>query len=217
MLKKIITTAIGLSLCACGFATNQMALTKNQPRFYAAGHIGAGYQNWASKQASLWSDLGLTGVTATWNGEFTNFAFGADAGYQILRYIALEGGIFSLSDSKFTGTDSAGNISGTVSSWLLYAAARVTLLHDDDYSWAIYGKLGASYMLNSVSYSAATSGSRSTTAWAPMLGISGTIKLTHDVYFGVQYLHDFSSTSMGLFQLDIPNTSIGTAQLGITF
>ena len=47
---------------------------------------GTSVQATMGKQTRLFvGDLGLTGVTATWNGEFTNFAFGADAGYQILQ------------------------------------------------------------------------------------------------------------------------------------
>ncbi len=91
-----------------------------------------------------WSD---TGTSHSFTGSYSTsnikggFTVGANVGYQLMKYFALEGGYFYLPQAK-ANAGSAGNV--TIKSWFAYGAAKGILPINDRFN--VFAKLGTAYV-----------------------------------------------------------------------
>lgn len=160
-LKKYLSLAVaGAATVVASSASAggvEVAPAPSYSGFYIEGDIGYARVKWNDFQGGIFNPVGVGSITGLAGGTTSDgsggFAWGGDVGYQFNQYFSAEMGAYSLpsvsGNVRTTGNPNVATDAAKVSSWLLYAAGKlsVPLFRNLD----MFGKLGVAWRFLSYS------------------------------------------------------------------
>lgn len=205
----LLIPVIGSALCGLsnGYANTAQssAPVGFGPYLYAGGSLG-------------WANSDWSGFTNLPSADDTGVVYGAKLGYQANRRFGVEVGGFLLPDSD----QSAGDLSGTVKSWIGYGAATLRMPLFRTENFYLRGKFGAAYR-NLEHDGNLYTGVGDGGYWTAILGASlnYAFATTFPVIIGVEYSNIFGSgdwISNGVIDNNAaPSVQIVAATLSVAF
>lgn len=196
--KLLVLSAAGIAaITAASAMAGGYTAAPARPSVYVDAHVGYAQVNWKDFNANEVMGVSSSAFfSPTENGD-GGVTGGVDVGYSWCKYFAAEGGWFYLPEVKggVTGngtTDGfAANSTATISSWLAYAAMKMSVAVMDH--TFLFGKFGVAYRsLDATIPAGGSAGFRAVAGqghyWAPIF-MAGMQYNWGGWIFGAQYLH----------------------------
>lgn len=206
-MKKLVVSVVGaVALTTAGMAAANHSMAASDQSFssnsargvYVSGNVGVGM---VDVKKSDFNDP-FTGAAPSKLTRY-GFAWAANLGYQVNKYLAMEAGYMTFGKVK-ANTSVAGTPTTVTSNFGGFDAAVKGILPVSS-QFNLYGKVGAVDMHDDLDMSVAGASSREhASTWVPMVGLGTSYNLTHNVAltlednyaFRTNYKHSGNSTFM---------------------
>jgi len=221
--KQLLAIGTVLTLPIMVLASGPDMTLPKQPAkmgIYAEAQAGYAFRNWGNTALSPFSN-DFTDLTST-SGTTGGLTYGGDLGFKLNKFLAVEGGWYSLPSSKGSG-GGFGNlttIAGEITSWLAYGAIRVSAPITKKI--LVFMKIGASYNDNQADGSGAiasqgTALATNSTYWSFIVGLGAKYKIFDNLDISFQALYVPGNNSVSSSSFTTPDTCLMTGGVGYTF